>query len=842
MKKDLENLDFKFWSWFPSGIKDPKRINYFLNQRSKLLDREIIKKFEDFNLQEDFSLFAIGGYGNKEIFPSSDIDISILQINSKIKDYSNLEKFVASLWDFGLKVGHSVRTEQDIKKIVTSDIKEFTSYLSLRPLSANKKSLEIIHKIFEKKEKLFPNNKFFIKKKIEQENRYLSFDSTEFNLEPDLKESPGSLRDFQTAAWILDHCFKIKSHSDITNSNIFNTNEFKQLVDAHNFIKLLRYAINLIQTNSRNRLSFNSQIELAKKANIKTSKAKQPVEKLMQLYYSNAEKLSIFNETIFDLYEEKNPLRVKRDYGEFFIKNNRIGLKNEDLKNNKHLIFKIFIKLGQRKDITNIDTRTSKILRENILLIDKDFKNDINFSKQFLEILRSPYNLSSILKKMKRLGIIQAYIKEFEEVIGQMQFDLFHVYTVDEHTFKVVRNMRQMKINHIDEGFEIETELINRLPKIEILYLAGLFHDLGKGKGGNHSEIGAKTSYKFAKKIGMSMHDSELVSWLVLNHLEMSSISQRKDIYDPSTIKDFASLCGNIERLNYLYLLTINDIRATNPTIWNGWKHELLRSLFFNTRSRLNKEPELSFKKIAQDRIKSIVKDLGHGDKNIISDLWKNINENYFGRFSSSQLEWQAQSIIKVKADDDVIELRQNFESLLEIFIKVKNMNGLFLRLVEIFDSLGVEIIDADIATTKDQKIALNTFIASYKYKSKKLTQNDIKDLLSKIHAIFDGTKIIKRMVHDKNSNSHFKNPTKITESVDEENRRNIITIETINSSGLLVKIAEIFKNYEASIHSAKITTLGEKVEDTFFIEDLRTNLISKNKMQSIKKALSEII
>ena len=177
MKKDLENLDFKFWSWFPSGIKDPKRINYFLNQRSKLLDREIIKKFEDFNLQADFSLFAIGGYGNKEIFPSSDIDISILQINSKIKDYSNLEKFVASLWDFGLKVGHSVRTEQDIKKIVTSDIKEFTSYLSLRPLSANKKSLEIIHKIFEKKEKLFPNNKFFIKKKIEQENRYLSFDT-----------------------------------------------------------------------------------------------------------------------------------------------------------------------------------------------------------------------------------------------------------------------------------------------------------------------------------------------------------------------------------------------------------------------------------------------------------------------------------------------------------------------------------------------------------------------------------------------------------------------------------------------------------------------------------------
>ena len=842
MKQDLEILDLKFWSWLPKGIKNPKKINNFLNQRSELLDQEIIKKFEGFDLQKDFSLFAIGGYGNREIFPSSDIDISILQINSKVKSYSNLEKFVASLWDFGLKVGHSVRTKQEIKKIITSDVKEFTSYLSLRPLSASKESLETMQEIFANREKLFSVNRFFIKKKIEQENRYLSFDSTEFNLEPDLKESPGSLRDFQTAGWILDHCFKLKSHADITNSNIFNSDEFKRIINAHDFIKLLRYSINLIQTNSRNRLSFNSQIELAKKANIKETKVKQPVERLMQLYYSNAEKLSIFNETIFDIYEEKSFLKVKKDYGEFFIKNNRIGLKNEDLKNNKHLIFKIFVKIGQRKDITNIDTRTSKVLKENLSLIDKDFKNNIDFSKQFLEILKSPYNLSSILKKMKRLGIIQAYINEFAEVVGQMQFDLFHVYTVDEHTFKVVRNMRQMKINHIDEGFEIENELINRLPKIEILYLAGLFHDLGKGKGGNHSEIGAKTSYRFAKKIGMSMHDSELVSWLVLHHLEMSSISQRKDIYDPSTIKDFAIMCGNIERLNYLYLLTINDIRATNPTIWNGWKHGLLKSLFFNTRSRLNKETELSFEKIAKDRIKSIVKDLGRGDKNIINDLWTNINESYFGRFSSSQLEWQAQSIVKVQADNDVIELRQSFESLIEIFIKVRNMNGLFLKLVEVFDSLGVEIIDADIATTKDKEIALNTFIASYKYKSMKLTQNDIKDLSSKIHAIFDGSKNLKRMNYKDNTNSHFKNPTKITESIDEQNKRNIITLETINSSGLLVKIAGIFKECEASIHSAKITTLGEKVEDTFFIEDLRTNLISKNKMQRIKKALGEII
>ncbi len=842
MKRDLENLDSKFWLWFPKGIKSPEKINDFLHQRSNLLDKEIIQKFEELDLQENFGLFAIGGYGNKEIFPASDIDISILQINSTIKDYSGLEKFIASLWDFGLKVGHSVRTRKEIKRMMASDLKEFTSYLTLRPLSANSKALEIMNTILADREKLFPANKFFVKKKIEQNNRYLSFDSTEFNLEPDLKESPGSLRDFQTANWVLNHCFKLKSYTDIYTSNIFHEEEFKSAIHAYNFIKLLRYSINLIQTSSLNRLNFNSQIELAKKANISGTKIKQPVEKLMQLYYFNAEKLSIFNETVFDTFEEKSFPKVKKDYGDFFIRNNRISFKEKNIKDNRHLIFKIFIKIGQRKDITNIDTDAAKVLQENISLIDKDFKKNDTYSKQFLEILRSPYNLSSILKKMKRLGIMQAYITEFAEVVGQMQFDLFHVYTVDEHTFKVVRNMRQMKINHLEDGFEIENELINRLPKIEILYLAGLFHDLGKGKGGNHSEIGAKTSYKFSKKIGMSMHDAELVSWLVLNHLEMSSISQRKDIYDPLTIEEFAIKCGDLERLNYLYLLTINDIRATNPTIWNGWKHGLLRSLFFNTRSKLNKETGVSFKKIAQNRIKSIVKELGQGDKNIITNLWRSINQSYFGRFTSSQLAWQAKSILSVKGDADVISLRQNFDSLIEIFIKVKNVEGLFLKLVQVFDSLGVEIIDADIATTKDKTIALNTFIASYKYKSMKLTQRDIKDLSTKIHAIFDGSKEIKVMNYSENKNSHFKNPTKISESIDQQNIRNIVTIETINCSGLLVKIAEIYKNHGASIHSAKITTLGEKVEDTFFIEDQKTNLISKTKMQRIKKALVEII
>ena len=841
MKENLENLDLQFWKWFPQGIKNPSKINYYLNQRSDWLDHKIINRFEELELHKNFGLFAIGGYGKKEIFPASDIDISIIQINSKHDNYEKLEIFIAFLWDFGHKVGHSVRTKNDIKKIITSDVKEFTSYLTFRPLSANTKSIEILKDVLKNKEKIFTINKFFTKKKNEQNERYKSFDSTEFNLEPDLKESPGSLRDYQTASWILNHCFKISSDAEIKKSNFFNAQELASINNAYDFIKLLRYSINLLQTSSRNRLNFNTQIELAKKSKIPPSKAKQSVEKLMQMYYFNAEKLSIFNETVFDKYEEKSFFSLTRSYGDFFIKNNRIGFNQLDLRNHKNLIFEIFVKIGQRKDLTHIDTSTARILKENIHLIDAEFKNNHKYSQQFLNILKSPYNLSSILRKMKRLGIIQAYISEFSEVIGQMQFDLFHVYTVDEHTFKVVRNMRQMKINQLGDGFEIENELINRLPKIEILYIAGLFHDLGKGKGGNHSEIGAKTSYNFAIKLGMSLYDANLISWLVLNHLEMSSISQRKDIHDPSTIDDFALTCGDIQRLNYLYLLTINDIRATNPTIWNGWKHDLLRSLFFNTRSKLNKEVNLSIEKVVEDKIKGVLKKLEINNANIIKRLWSNIDEGYFGRFSSSQLEWQAKSILEKDDDVNIISLRRNFDSLVEIFIKVNNFDGLFLELVRVFDLLGIEIIDADIATTKDKRIALNTFIASYKYKSIKLTQNDVKDLEKKICNIFNEAKQEVRPKKVKNKNTFFEKNTKVDDSIDKQKNRNIITIETINNSGLLVKIAKVFREFGASIHSAKITTLGEKVEDTFFIEDQNFKLISGSKMIKIKKALKEI-
>ena len=301
-----------------------------------------------------------------------------------------------------------------------------------------------------------------------------------------------------------------------------------------------------------------------------------------------------------------------------------------------------------------------------------------------------------------------------------MQFDLFHVYTVDEHTFKVVRNMRQMKL-YQQKGFELEFELINKIPKIEILYIAGIFHDLGKGKGGDHSEIGAKTSFDFAKRLGMSLTDANLISWLVKKHLIMSSISQKKDIGEPETITEFTKHVQQSEKLDYLYLLTINDIRATNPALWNGWKHQLLKELYILARSKINKEPMRVSSKTASERKKNTLLDYESYDYKVLQKYFSSLGNGYFNKNVSKSLKWQASLIIKNKNKDLVVGCKNVFGNLIEIFIKVENSKGLFFKFTKVLEHSGLEVIDANIFSSKDNRFAANTFITKFSHHDRKL-------------------------------------------------------------------------------------------------------------------------
>ena len=836
MKEKFESINKDFYNNISDIYLEPTKINKYLRKHSNVIENSIKRKFKDLNLHENFVIYANGGFGRKEMFPTSDVDISIVEIK-KNKNFNNLEKFISYLWDQGFKVGHSVRKVKDIKNISKSDIKEFTSYLTRRSIISNK---DIDKEITMTLSKLWTKNNFYNEKYIEQQKRHNQFFSTAFNLEPDLKESPGTMRDFQTALWILQHCFGLDSQPAIKKSKLLD-GQYKNTVIAYNFIKFLRFHANLL--TDRNRLSFESQIEISKNINsISEKDTKSTVEKMMRKYYEMAEYISYFNSTVFEKYNETYPKNLFKNANPIYKHKSKIGInENIDIKTNKDLIFKLFIEIGKSKKINLIDTETKALLRNNLNLIDQEFRKDKYFAEQFLDILKSKHNLSSILKTMKSLGILQKYIPEFGEVVGQMQFDLFHVYTVDEHTLKVVRNMRQMKL-YEQEGFLLEHELINKLPKIEILYIAGLFHDLGKGKGGDHSEIGAKTSFNFAKRLGMSSTDAKLISWLVKKHLIMSSISQKKDISDPLTVNDFAKEVEQNEKLNYLYLLTVNDIRATNPALWNGWKHQLLRDLYTLTRSKINKNPIKASSDIALDRKNSVLSELNKDEKSFVKNYFSKFSDSYFNKNATESLKWQSQLIIQNKNCDLVIACKNKFDNLLEIFIKVDNSKGLFLKLTKTLEKSGLEIIDANIFTSTDDKLAANTFITKFSHHDRALNQSELKELSIRIIKNFNNYEDFSDSIKNAKKKIKFQNKLNITNTHNTSKGRNLITIETSDRPGLLSDIARVFYDNNLSIFSARINTLGDKVEDTFELENFNKTLIPNKKMKEIIASLKKVV
>ena len=836
MKEKFESINKDFYNNISDIYLEPTKINKYLRKHSNVIENSIKRRFKDLNLHENFVIYANGGFGRKEMFPTSDVDISIVEIK-KNKNFNNLEKFISYLWDQGFKVGHSVRKVKDIKNISKSDIKEFTSYLTRRPIISNK---DIDKEITMTLSKLWTKNNFYNEKYIEQQKRHNQFFSTAFNLEPDLKESPGTMRDFQTALWILQHCFGLDSQPAIKKSKLLD-GQYKNTVIAYNFIKFLRFHANLL--TDRNRLSFESQIEISKNINsISEKDTKSTVEKMMRKYYEMAEYISYFNSTVFEKYNETYPKNLFKNANPIYKHKSKIGInENIDIKTNKDLIFKLFIEIGKSKKINLIDTETKALLRNNLNLIDQEFRKDKYFAEQFLDILKSKHNLSSILKTMKSLGILQRYIPEFGEVVGQMQFDLFHVYTVDEHTLKVVRNMRQMKL-YEQEGFLLEHELINKLPKIEILYIAGLFHDLGKGKGGDHSEIGAKTSFNFAKRLGMSSTDAKLISWLVKKHLIMSSISQKKDISDPLTVNDFAKEVEQNEKLNYLYLLTVNDIRATNPALWNGWKHQLLRDLYTLTRSKINKNPIKASSDIALDRKNSVLSELNKDEKSFVKNYFSKFSDSYFNKNATESLKWQSQLIIQNKNCDLVIACKNKFDNLLEIFIKVDNSEGLFLKLTKTLEKSGLEIIDANIFTSTDDKLAANTFITKFSHHDRALNQSELKELSIRIIKNFNNYEDFSDSIKNAKKKIKFQNKLNITNTHNTSKGRNLITIETSDRPGLLSDIARVFYDNNLSIFSARINTLGDKVEDTFELENFNKTLIPNKKMKEIIASLKKVV
>lgn len=826
-----ENLDARF--------KAGDDIRKLIYGRAWEIDRILQTAWAQFDWPSDqIALIAVGGYGRGELHPHSDIDLLILLSDELDAEHhhDSISGFLTQLWDINLDIGSSVRTLSECYKEAQNDITIATNLIESRTLVGNNNlHTEMYDKVTS--EGAWTDKEFFLAKLQEQKSRHKKTNNTEYNLEPNLKNSPGGLRDLQTIGWVAKRHFGSTYIRDLVEDGFLTETELDILNKGELYLWSVRYALHMICNRREDRLLFDHQRALAELFGYEDEDGKLAVEQFMSKYYRIAMAMSEFNDMLLQHFDEA----ILRADEEQVIHplNNRFQIHNDFLEVTHENVFEhqpfalmeLFVLLAQTENIKGVRASTIRLIRDNRHKVDEEFRKDIRNTSLFMELLRSPERVSTELKLMTRYGILGRYLPQFGRIIGQMQHDLFHIYTVDAHTMKVIQKCRQFRHNDFREEFPIAHRIVNQLPKIELLYIAALFHDIAKGRGGDHSELGAEDVLDFCSEHHLGKWDSHLVSWLVRNHLLMSMTAQRKDISDPEVIHTFAQQVRDVVHLDYLYVLTIADINATNHTLWNSWRATLMRKLYTDTKRALRRGLENPINK--EDRIEQIqneaiviLKRQGVAPESFTS-LWSSIGDDYFLRETSQSIAEHTKAIIEhSKPDEPLVLIRQTshrvFEGATEIFIYSQDIKNLFAATVAAMDQLHLNIQDARIIVTDSGEV-LNTYTV-LSDDNTPLSENpdhlsQIKQrLIEELDDPDDYPEIIQRRVP--RQMKLFAMPTQVYLSNDPIAQQTVLEVITPDRPGLLARIGGIFAEYHLSVRKAKIASVGEKVEDFFFITD----------------------
>ena len=847
---DSNILSRQFDQWlFRDRGRQIRGIEYFLNQRSENTDKLIREAFKltDLASINDFGIFSVGGYGRGELHPYSDIDLLLLSKTGLSKEeQKKIEKFISLLWDLGLEIGHSVRTLKQAKKQAREDVYTMTNMLEFRKIAGTDELHRMYLSIIDTKN-LWRNKSFIQKKVQEQIDRHQSFNNTSYNLEPDIKSSPGGLRDIHTIDWLIKNSARNMSESDKL-TGALTTEERKELNKAKYWLWVIRYLTHLEANREEDRLLFEHQIPVAMKLFPSAKSSNQAAEKLMHRYYRSSLSISEINSTFIQSIRENYELtklsRKKKLDSNFFIKNNLIHLyEMEGFKRNPSLLLDLFIKLSENPDVKGIGSQTLRALKRDRDLINSDFRSKKQNILLFLKLLKSKRLLVTQLEKMKDLGILGRYLPEFGRITGQMQYDLFHIYTVDAHTLEVLRNMRWMTLGKSEERFPLAAKIINKLPKLEILYIAGLYHDIGKGRGSDHSNLGKVIVRNFCKKHLFTKEDTKLIEWLVENHLLMSVTSQKKDLTDNSVVKEFAEKVSNVETLNYLYCLTVADVSATNPNLWNSWNASLLRQLYDRTKLYF-RDSILLNNSIDEQKTKAL-KLIKKYKSSEIENLWDRFYPDYFEGSDHFDLSQHAEIILSSKQETIVEIIEQDKESLSSIFIHTKDRANLFATIVGILDSENINFIDAKLYGMKNG-FCTDLITISDQGNKVDLESTKAKVLIDKLNQALN-EKVLKPKIVKKRLPrhlKHFQTTTEIGFNHDMSNRWTNLEITTADRPGLLASICQVFLKHGALIKKARIATYGEKAEDRFSIASKQdTPFIKKddlnNLLNDLKTSLS---
>jgi len=804
-----------------------------VHQNAEMIDALLIQTWQIFfkQYQNQIALVAVGGYGRGELHPGSDIDLAILVTSDASACFPVIEQFITLLWDIGLEVGNTVRTIEQCIEAAQSDITVATNLMEARLLSGNQSLFDEM-KSATSPENIWPVNEFFEAKWKEQIARHHKYNDTAYNLEPNIKEGPGGLRDIQMIGWVAKRHFGATTLHDLVKHGFLNEKEFNELNEGQNFLWRIRYGLHVITNRREDRLLFDHQRTLAKMFGFKDDKHNLSVEIFMKQYYRAIMGLNRLNEMLLQLFEEAILLTADNEQtitinSRFQVRCGFIEISSENVfKKYPFALLEIFLILQQHQEIKGVRATTIRAIRDHRYLIDEKFRSDLRCRSLFMEIIRQPAGITNELRRMNQYGILAAYLPIFGHIVGQMQHDLFHVYTVDEHTLFVVRNLRRFAIPEYSHELPMCSELYEKLPKSEILYMAGLFHDIAKGRGGDHSELGAVDAYDFCRHHGMSEYDADLVAWLVRNHLLLSQTSQKEDISDPEVIKRFASKINSLTHLHYLYLLTVADIRATNPSLWNSWKAALLVELYSSCASFLQHGSTLADKldeRILQKQQQAIQQLKTNGvSESDITQLWQNLDEDYFSQYSSSDIIWHTETLLAHKPDTSpLIAIRTSKErGGTEIFVHTPDAHHLFAGITYTLARFGLDVVGARIYTGNSG----DTF-DSYNVLEENGNAIDNPQRVEAIRMalqqqIIDGELRpgdISRQTPRQLKYFHI--PTEVNFRKD-AHEQTVMEVITTDKPGLLSRIAMALAECHVTLRNARVTTFGERVEDTFLITD----------------------
>jgi [protein-PII] uridylyltransferase len=831
----------------------------YVNQRTWLVDQLILQIQRQLCTCPDtkqVAIVAVGGYGRGELHPGSDIDLLfLLSQPPNLATQNCIERFITFLWDIRLEVGQSVRTLAECEQQVADDISVATNLMEARLIIGSADLFKEMQGRLSS-DNIWKSKDFFAAKLAEQKQRHLKYHDTAYNLEPNIKEGPGGLRDIQTIAWVAKRHFNASTLHDLVEQGFITEKEYHSLLKAQAFLWQIRCFLHLIANRREDRLLFDYQRTLATALGYTDDEAGLGVEKLMKQYYRTAKEISSLNEMLLQLFQEA--ILYADSPTTLYFLNKRFQVRNDFIEVTHDKVFakypfallEIFLFMQQYPEIKGIRATTIRLILHYIHLIDKAFHRDLRVRSLFYEIIHQPQGLTHALRRMNSYGILAAYIPAFGRIVGQMQYDLYHVYTVDQHSIFVVRNLRRFSIPKYAHEFPLCSKIIQSLPKPELLYLAGLFHDIGKGRGGDHSELGEREALNFAQAHGLSDNDARLVAWLVRHHLSMSITAQRQDTSDPKIIKSFAQQIEEPIRLDYLYLLTVADIRATNPNLWNSWKDKLLADLYHKTRAALLPGNTLTLDKqihIQDIKIKALqlLNDLEQ--EHPFLSLWEDLGDDYFLNSSPEEIVRETQTILNhLPSTVPLILERQNVPgSMAFITLYPQDRNDLFAKTTHFLEQQGLTIVDAYIVPTQ-----LGYIMSGYTVLADEGTHLDLQgdspmllqslkaELTCEANSAFSP---IQR--HLPRQLKHFPVPTRITFTQDQLNDHTVLELITTDRPGVLSRVAQAFMSCGVLIKKAKIATFGSRVEDIFFITDYKHHaLYSADQLDCLREKISLLL